>query len=287
MRSLPMLVVFSSALSTAAHPGQGVAPAATVDVAVLINKVRAAARFDYELLEQFSYIEERRDLKFSKLGKVTVGPLRRFEVHPSSQPGRTWKRLIAIDGRPLDPSELAERDAEHARHVREREERLARESPSQRARRLEEEDNARREREAIVDDAFAVFVPTIIGREVVEGVPTLVIDLTPRQTARVGTREGRWMKAFRGRIWIAEADYEIAALELEAVRDVTIGWGFVGRVHEGSEFEFRRRRFEGVWLPAEVRFKGSGRTLLFRRFDVEAVTSYSGYRRRTRGQVLQ
>jgi hypothetical protein len=250
------------------------------DSATLMARVREAVQFDYELLEQFTYIEQRRDVKMSRLGRVTVGPLRTFEVHPSTQPGRTWKRLIAVDGKPLDAAELARRDAEHQRDVREEEERVAREAPAERARRIEKEEAERREREAILNDAFAVYKPAVVGRTTLEGERVIEVILTPQPEATVTTREGRWLKDFEGRIWIAEADYQVAALELRACDDVSIGWGFVGRVHEGSRFQFRRRKIENTWLPAEVRFQATGRTLLFRRFDIEAVTSYSNYRRK-------
>ena len=53
--------------------------------------------------QNFNYVERRRDVKFSALGKVSVGPLRTFEVFPSAEPGRTYKRLIAIDGTAARP----------------------------------------------------------------------------------------------------------------------------------------------------------------------------------------
>jgi hypothetical protein len=270
-----LLVLFALSAARGAAVEQ-----ALPDTATLMSRMRASVRFDYELLEEYTYLEKRRDVKISKLGKVTVGPLRTFEVHPSSQPGRTWKRLVAIDGKPLDPAELARRDAEHERDMRKLAEKIAAETPGERAERLEEEAEARREREAIMNDAFAVFHATVVGRTTLEGVPAIEVVLTPKPDARVKTREGKWLKEFHGRIWISEPDYEIAALELEAIDDVSIGWGFVGRVHEGSRFEFRRRKVENMWLPAEVRFQATGRTLLFRSFDIEAVTSYSDYRRK-------
>jgi hypothetical protein len=270
---LPVIVCFAAQAAPAVEQP-------LPDTATLMRRMRASVRFDYELLEQFTYIEKRRDVKMSAFGKVSVGPLRTFEVHPSAQPGRTWKRLLAIDGKPLEPAELARRDAEHERHMRELADKIATETSAERARRLEREAEARREREAILDDAFAVFHPTTVGREIMEGQPVIELTLTPKPDARVRTREGKWLKEFQGRIWISESDHEVAALELEACDDVTIGWGFVGRVHEGSRFEFRRRKVENAWLPAEVRFQATGRTLLFRRFDIEAVTSYSDYRRK-------
>ena len=68
-------------------------------------------------------------------------------------------------------------------------------------------------------------------------------------------------------------------LDMRALDDVSIGWGILGRVHEGSRFVFSRRRFEGAWLPSQVIFDATGRTLLFRKFDVDVVTTYSGYKR--------
>ena len=74
---------------------------------------RSAVRLDSELQKDFTYVERRRDMKVGPLGKVYVGPLRTFEVFPSADPSQTYKRLIAIDGKPLDPAELRKRDLEH------------------------------------------------------------------------------------------------------------------------------------------------------------------------------
>lgn len=278
-RTAPALLalVLSIPLTGKAFRAQDAQP--LPDAGALVHAVRAAAQFDWELQEKFTYLEQRRDVKITKLGKVVVGPLRAFEVQPSAHPGRTWKRLIAVDGKPLDPAELSRRDAEHARHVREQNERERRESAPERARRLQKEAEALREREAILDDALAVYEWTVLNREWLEGAPVFVVRLTPRPEADVETREGRWMKQFDGLLRVAEADHQIATLEMRAIDDVTIGWGIIGRVHEGSRFVFRRRRVHNAWLPSEVIFEASGRTLLFRRFQLRAVTTYSGYRR--------
>ena len=94
--------------------GQAAAePAALPVPAEFVRKVREAVKLDYELQKDYTYVEKRRDVKLSGLGKVTVGALRTFEVYPSTQPGQTYKRLVAIDGKPLDAAELARRDEEH------------------------------------------------------------------------------------------------------------------------------------------------------------------------------
>jgi hypothetical protein len=249
------------------------------DPETVMRRVRKAAQLDYELQANFTYVEQRRDVKISKLGKVTVGPLRTFEVYPSRGTGGTYKRLIAVDGTPLPPAELARRDADHEKNVRQEAEKRRRETPEQRQARQAAEARERQEREAILDDALAVFEAVFVGRERLEGEPVMVFDVRPRKAAPVKTREGRWMKQFGGRVWIGENDYVIAKLDMQALEDVTIGWGIIGRVHSGSRYIFTRRKFEGTWLPAEVMFDGSGRTLLFRRWQVRTVTTFSGYKR--------
>lgn len=244
------------------------------------RRVRQGLQLDYQIQKDLFYLERRRDVKISRLGKVTVGPLRTFEVYPSDQPGRTYKKLIEIDGRPLTAEEAAQRDAEHQRNLRREAERERTETPRQRSERLQKAEEERLHREAMVDDAVAVFEARFVGREVIEGRRVLVADLTPLASARVRTREGRWMKHFAGRIWVDEAQFQVVRLDMRAFEDVTIGWGIVGRIHEDSRLLYRRRLFENFWVPAELTYKATGRTLLFRPFEFEITTTYSDYRRR-------
>ena len=201
--------------------------------------VRSAVRLDGDLQKDFTYIERRRDVKVSALGKVSVGPLRTFEVFPSAEPGQTYKRLIAIDGKPLDPAELRKRDPEHERDVEDEAQKRRAETPAQQARRLERAERERRPAAAILEDAFKVFEPTIVARETIAGESTIVVDMTPRRNARVSTREGGWMKEFQGRAWFLEEDGQFARLDMQAIDDVSVGWGIVGRLHKGSRIARR------------------------------------------------
>jgi hypothetical protein len=252
-----------------------------VNTEAIMRKVRDAARLDYEIQKEFTYLERRRDIRLSTFGRVTVGPLRTFEVYPSAIPGRTFKRLIEVDGKPLTAQELARREAEHQKDLREHEERLRAETPRQRENRLKADADERREREAVLDDTLAVFEVTFTRREVVDGQTLLIGTARPRPAARTTTREGRWLKQFAGEVWISESDSQIARLDMRALDDVSIGWGIVGRVHKGSRFVFARRKVDGFWLPSEVTFDATGRTLLFRRFQISTTTTFSDYKRRS------
>jgi hypothetical protein len=244
------------------------------------RRVWRAFTLDHQVQKHFTYLERRRDVKISKLGKVTVGPLRTFEVFPADRPGNTYKRLIAVDGKPLPPAELAERDAEHRRDLDEAARQAHTETALQRKAREDEAAEDDRHRNDMLADAAAVFEASAIGRDTLDGQPVLVADLKPRPEARVKTREGRWMKRFAGRVWVAAHDYQLAKIEMRAFDDISIGWGVVGRINKGTRLLYVRRQHGPVWLPSETTYEASGRTLLFRPFQFAITTTYSDYKQR-------
>ena len=64
-------------VTQAAHP-----PLPDMPAGELSRRVRQAVQLDYQIQKNFTYLELRRDVKISKLGKVTLGPPRTFQVIP-------------------------------------------------------------------------------------------------------------------------------------------------------------------------------------------------------------
>jgi hypothetical protein len=236
------------------------------------KKVREGIRLEYAEPVRFNYIEEGPEVDISMFGRVSVGPVQTFEVR-QQPPGDPWKRLIAIDGKPLDSKELARRDAEHERQMK----KLRAETPRQRAARLDDAADETRERDEILDDAERVFAFSYVARETVDSQPVYVFDLTPRAAARVTTSEGQRMKKFAGRIWIGVEDCRLARVRLHAVDSVSVGWGVVARVDRGSGFDFVRKKAAGEWVASSLTIEGSGTTLMFRSFNIKTVTTYRGH----------
>jgi hypothetical protein len=261
---------------TAVQAQNGLSP----DASALVKKVRDNLQLDNELQTQYTYLEKRRDVRVSKLGKVTVGPMRTFEVYPSGKPGRTYKRLVEVDGQRLSPAELERRDEEHRQAVLAAVEREKNESADDRARRQKKQADEQREQKQIIDDGFTVYDIKLVGQEMRDGCQMTIAALTPRQNVQTRTEMGGYFKKFKGHAWVCNDDYQVARIEMEAIDDITIGWGLVGRVHEGSKFTFTRKKVnDEIWLPAEAKFEASGRTLLFRKFQLFTVTSYSDYKK--------
>jgi len=277
-------VVVAGALATTssttrAATGQtGAAP--LPETQQLVREVKAGLRTDDELLRQYTFRERRRDVDVTKFGKVRFGPWREFEVYPSEVPGETYKRLISVDNVPLAPAVLERRDAEHRKTVLDQLEQRRVETPAQRQKRLTKKAKERQEEQDVIDDVFAVYDIAILGRETLDGRPTIVTSLTPRPRARTRSDAGKFLKKIRGKAWVNEGDRQVVRAELEAVEDVTFGLGLLARMHRGSTITFRRTLVNNeIWLPAEARYRLVGKTLIFRKFSLESTTEFSDYRK--------
>lgn len=246
------------------------------ELSAFVAEVRKRLDPDRYTLSRYTYVERREEIDVTTFGKVKKGPVKVYEVYPSEEPGNTWKRLIAVDGKPLSQAELDRNDAIHRRHLRER----AKESPAARAKREREDARDLAELRAAIDELFDLYEIRLLRRERLSGYPVIAVALDPKPNYRPRTPEGRWMKKLRLRAWIHEHDYEVVRAEAEAIADLTVGWGLIGRIHKGTTGRYDRTKVNGeIWLPKRSQIKAAGRSLVFRTFRLDAVTEWSDYRR--------
>jgi len=263
-------------LSAQVQPGFTPLP----DPTTFAAEVRKRLMSDRALQSQYTYLEHRAEVSVSKLGKVSNGPLKVYEVYPSVEVGNNYKRLISVNGVPLTAAELEKQDRIHRDDVLREIAKRQRETPEQRQERLGREEEDRRKEQAIIDEAFALYTITMTGRETLQSHETVVATLVPKPNFKPRTDAGQFLKKFKATAWVSESEYQLVRLDAHAIDDVTFGWGIVGRIHEGARAVFERTKVNGeVWLPVRTTFTGSGRALLFRTFDVNSVTTYSDYKK--------
>jgi hypothetical protein len=233
----------------------------------LIARVRQTLERERQLLQEYVYRERRRPVKVSATGKVSVGDEHVYEVYPSADPDRPRRVLLTVGGRPADGSRDPSREQRGPETERQRRDR-------------EREDAERRRRAAErLDDAFGVFRFALRETTVVNGTRTLVVDVIPRPDVKTRSDVGKWMKRFRGTAWIDEQGAQLMRLEMIATDAISIGWGVIGRMAEGTTVMYERRPFgDGLWFPAAARITARGRTLLFRTFDIDSYTEWYDYR---------
>jgi hypothetical protein len=98
------------------------------------------------------------------------------------------------------------------------------------------------------------------------------------------------MKKVRATAWIHETEYQIVRAELEAIDNIGVGLGVLGKVYKGTTAQYLRTKVNGeVWLPVRARVTARGRAFV-RKFDLDTVTEWSEYKKfvvRTEETVMQ
>jgi hypothetical protein len=250
------------------------------DEETFYREARKKLETDATVQRGYIYVETRREQKLDKDGQVQEESEKVFESYPGLPGEERWERLISENGRPVPTIELEEQDRDRNRQVERVARRFEEQPERERARQQREWEQQRRERAEAIDDIFRVFDIRMIRREVIDRHDTIELLLTPRADARPRTRAGRLMRNFRIRTWISESDHEMVKLQADVIDTVSIGWGLLARLHEGSTLTFLRRKVNGeVWLPAFRSYTGSARVALIRTLRRSATSEFSGYRR--------
>jgi hypothetical protein len=131
-----------------------------------------------------------------------------------------------------------------------------------------------------VDDLFRIYNMHMVGRESLEGHDTIVATLTPKAGVKPLTDDGEMMVHFKARAWISESDAELVRVDIEAIDDLSFGWGLLARVHKGAVVTYQRRKVDNeTWLPAKVTWTGSARVMLVKQLRRQGVAEYSSYRK--------
>jgi hypothetical protein len=231
---------------------------------------------------RYTFTEKEARYTYDSSGRVVKTQRRVYEMDPSLEPELTLRRLVSVNG--VEPGDLAARDAEHRRKVQEWTARRQREGQSAREARLRREADEDRAEQAVVDELTSIYDFRMTGRETIEGRPAIVYTFDPRPGYTPRTPQGRIIKSFRGQAWVDEQDRELVRLKTDVLETVSVKFGFIFRLLQGSRGHVERRKIDGeTWLPTYTRFTGSGRVLFLWRVDLDQATEFTSYRKKPAG----
>ena len=249
------------------------------DRQTFLAEVRTRLDRDEDRQAGYSYVETRKRYTLDGLGRVRDESGLVLESYPGLPGEPRWERVLEENGARTSVANLARADTARQKKAEQFARRMATQSDGDRRKTLEEAERERRGTAARVDDVFQVYDLQLLGRETIDGHDTIIVSMNPRPNARPRTREGGWLRSFRGRAWVSETDFELVKLDVEAIQDVRLGLGLVGRIHRGTTFAFGRRKVnEDRWLPAFSTYTVSGRLLLLKRLRQRGTSEYSNYR---------
>lgn len=250
------------------------------DFGTFAAQVKKHLATDDERQSGYVFNERRVEQKLDAAGRVTDETVRTYEVYPGLPGEDRYRRLIEEDGRATPSDRLAKQDSERRKKADRYERKQA--VASERQKDARQQDKARQEYSAAVDDIFRVYDILMVRREAIDGHNTIFATLTPRPDSRPQTDDGKVMRHFKARAWISESDFELVRVEIEAVDNLSFGLGLLARVHKGTVATYQRRKVNGeTWLPAEVTWTASARVMLLRRLRLRGISEFSNYRRYT------
>jgi hypothetical protein len=243
-------------------------------------QVKTHLATDEERQSGYMFIETRTEEKLDGTGRPKDESVQVFEVYPGLPGEERYRRLIEENRKPVPQGTLARQDRNRQKEVESYARTVSTIEGRQRDTRQREKE--RSQYSAAVDDLFHIFDIHMVRRESLEGRDTIFATLIPKYGVKPQTDDGNVMRHFKARAWISESDYELVRVEIEAIDDLTFGWGLLARVHKGTIATYQRRKVnDEVWLPEQMTLTASARVLLLRRLRLHSVSEYSGYRKFT------
>ena len=252
------------------------------DLNVFIPQVKAKLASDEALQNGYVYSERTFTEKVDGSGRTVHTSVKLLEVYPGLPGEAPYRRLIEEDGHPVPAEKLASEDRKRQRAIESYVNELATTAGARKD--AERRDHERREDAEAIDDIFRVYTVQLAGRDALDGEQTVMATLTPKLDAKPRTDDGKMMRHFQVRAWVSENEFEIVRVEVEAIDDLSIGWGLFARVHRGARATYQRRKINNeAWLPADVTWTGSARVLLLKQLRERGRSEFFGYRKYTVG----
>jgi hypothetical protein len=254
------------------------------DAPAFLREVKRRIPLDVERQSGYVCLQRETEVRLDGDGRPTSRSVREYETYPSPDGGPPYRRLVARDGVPVPPSELAEGDRRRQAEIDSRLRGFEKESPGEREKRLRHAADERRERQALVDEIFRLFDFRVLATETVAGRSAVLVGFTPRPGLVASGRLASLAQKFAGKAWVDQQDLEVIQVEARSIEDLNYGLGMFARVYKGTTVHWERRKVDGdAWMPARMEIKADARLLLFRRLGLRRITDYLDYRRLTAG----
>jgi hypothetical protein len=171
--------------------------------------------------------------------------------------GSPYYRLIAVNGKPLQPGA----EQEQQRHLAQTTAQRQAESPRQRAERIAQYEKGRQRDHLFLSQLTLAFDFTLQPDARIGPYDVYVLNATRRAGYQPPNLECRVLTGMDGTLWIDKATFQWVKVEAHVIRPVSIE-GFLARVEPGTRFELEQAPVaEGLWLPSHFAMRSRAKVL--------------------------
>ena len=233
----------------------------------IVRKSVEAIENNWKQAPNYSFVE--RENQSKKEGEPTI---KSFEVLMIE--GSPYRRLIAIDDKPLSPGEQAEEDRKMRNEIDKRQHETDREEKKRMAKYLKDR---KREHDMMREMANA-FEFRLAGEETVDGHDCWVLDTSPKPGYEPKDKEGRVLTGMTGRLWIDKNQNQWVRARAEVVKPVSF-YGFLAKVGPGTHFLLEQEPItDNLWLPKHFSMQVNASALGFLNEDSRDDEIYLDYK---------
>jgi hypothetical protein len=224
--------------------GAATQPDATEIIRLSVQKIEA----DWKQAPQYSFVE--RDVESKRQATPTVKTYQVLMIE-----GSQYKRLVAINDRPLSSGEQAEEENKLRAEVLRR----GGESERERRKRVAKFLKEREQDHSMLKEMVDAFDFRPAGEAKINGHDCWVFDAQPKPGYQPKTRESKVLSGMKGKLWIGKSQNQWVRVEAEVMRPVSL-YGMLAKVGPGTHFFLEQAPIAGnLWLPTHfsVRVKAS------------------------------
>jgi len=184
--------------------------------------------------------------------------------------------LIANNDQPLS-SQQQQSEIDHLNWLAGNPEQLRK----KRAREKDDADRTLRIVRALPDAFHYKYVGTEVSRpDMGKPADELVkLEFTPNPAYSPPSKVEQVLEGMEGYLLIDTTAYRIALIDGTLFRDVSFGWGLIGRLDKGGRFRVQQADVgDGNWEITQMNLKITGRILLFKSFSMISDETFSDFR---------
>jgi hypothetical protein len=236
-------------------------PAQSPDAEDIVRRSVELTQKDWKQTPDYDYFEREEEPGHSKTYEVLMIL------------GSRYRRLVAVDDRPLPP-ELTAREQELLQKARSDREH---ESPQQRQARVDRYKKETEQQDLFLNQLLKAFDFTLAGEQTLDSRTVYVVKARPRRDYRPPNMRAKALAGMEGTLWIDATDYRWARVQAEVKHAVSIE-GFFARVEPGTRFLLEQKPMDGgIWLPSHFTMQTHAKVFLLFSHNEQEDSGYYGY----------
>lgn len=239
---------------------------AQYDAGMIIQRSVEANNEDWKAAPRYDYFEQDRDPQ---------GKTKTYEE--SMIFGSPYARLIAVDGKPLQPEQQTQEQHKLDAAIHDRQ----KESQQERASRIAKYDQGRQRDHLLMEQLTKALDFRLVGEQKMGKYEVYVLKATPRAGYQPPNIESKVLTGMEGTLWVDKKTFQWVKVEAKVIHPVSIE-GFLATVEPGTRFELEKMPVtSSIWLPKHFAMKSSARVLFFFSNHTQENETYYKYHKAT------